>query len=84
MATPRKADRRNEMHLAHGKASRTAVSLLPSELLSQREEAWPPALLVEDRPRFLGSQSVANGMDLLAICPGPCSSEVVPEVEQTV
>lgn len=59
------------MHLAHGKSSWTAVSLLPNELLSQTEEAWPPSLLVEDRPKFLGSQSVANGMDLLAIWPSP-------------
>ena len=57
--------------------------LLFSGLLSQRVEAWPPALLVEGRPRFLGPQSIANGMDLLAVLNSPFSQNLLhPEAEQ--
>lgn len=62
------------------------LSLLPSGLLRWRKEAWPPALLLEGKCRFLGSQSTASGINLLAIWPGPYFSEgqLHTEVEQRV
>ena len=56
------------MHLAHRMASQTAVFMVAQWLLSQRGEAWPLALLVGGRPRLLGSQSTASGVNCLA-CP---------------
>lgn len=54
-----------------GRSPGQLLSLLPSGLLRRRKEAWSPALLLEGKCRFLGSQSTTSGINLLAIWPGP-------------